>query len=85
MPDVLRQADLQSVFDDLKAIDLKLLGYRRRILAGAVVEPGSLTAEFDIAGSGLLAPEDDHLWGEFSAYDLRVCAAGHPLAGAHAS
>jgi hypothetical protein len=35
MPDVLRQSDLQSVFDDLKVIELRILDYRRRILAGA--------------------------------------------------
>jgi hypothetical protein len=72
--DVLRQAELQSIFDDLKAIELKVLDYRRRILAGASVEPGQLAAEFESGWEKTHDPEVGQ-WGEFSSYDLTIRAA----------
>ena len=54
--DVIRQADLESVYEDMRAIELKILGFRRRILAGAAIEPGGMTAEFDPFG---FTPEEE--------------------------
>ena len=39
MPDVLRQAEMNSVLDDVKAIQVKILGYRRRIRRARVWSP----------------------------------------------
>src|ERR1019366_6240860 len=69
-PDVIRQTELQAVFDDLEIINLKMLGYRRRILAGAVVESGPLTTEWEaLDGPGDESPRDSG-WSAFNAHGL---------------
>ena len=73
-PDVIWQTELQSVFDDLEIINLKMLGYRRRILAGATIEPGPLTTEWEGEEPGPESPRDDG-WMNFNAYGLNICAA----------
>ena len=45
-PDVIRQAELQRILDNLARADSPMLGFRRRLLAGATVEPGNLSLEF---------------------------------------
>jgi hypothetical protein len=77
-PDVIKQADLQSVFDDLKAIETKILGFRRRILAGAKIEPGALSGYFTPGGSRKhLGTEEEErcIWDDFTAYGLCICPA----------
>ena len=78
-PDVLRQAELQSVFDDLEIINLKILGYRRRILAGATIEDGPLTTEWEDQEPGDESPRDES-WFKFSAYGLEICSAEYSQA-----
>ncbi len=67
---MIRQAELQSVFDDLKAIEQKLLSYRRRLLGGAEIEPGALTGQMD--EDFRAEAECSGEWGEFAGYDLTI-------------
>jgi hypothetical protein len=80
-PDVIQQTELRSVFDDLEIINLKILGYRRRILAGAAVEPGPLTTKWEGEEPGPESPRDDG-WMNFNAYGLNICAAEASTAAA---
>ena len=79
MPDILRQSDLQSVFDDLNVIELRILEYRRRVLAGAVIEPGPLVCEFEVGGPRQEEPEPGR-WTEFGAADFNICPVQDSLA-----
>ena len=78
-PDVLQQTELQSVFDDLEIVNLKILGYRRRILAGATIEDGPLTTEWEDQEPGDESPRDES-WFKFSAYGLEICSAEYSQA-----
>jgi hypothetical protein len=76
LPDVLHQSDLQSVFDDLELIGLRILEYRRRLLAGAVVEPGPLVCEFELGGPRAEKPHVTK-WGNFGTFDIDIVPVEH--------
>jgi hypothetical protein len=83
-PDVIRQIELKSIIDDLEAIDLKMLGYRRRILAGAAIEAeGPFVAEFENQEPGSESPRHEG-WVEFTAYGLSICPVEQSYAAIHA-
>jgi hypothetical protein len=70
--DVIRQSELLSIFDDLDAVQDRMLGYRRRILAGASVEPGPRAVVFPV--EGLKTEAEDHIeWDNFYGAGLTIC------------
>jgi hypothetical protein len=74
--DIISQSELQSIFDGIEAVQSKVLGFRRRLLAGAKMEPGQRSAYFEPIGYGLRSEEEDRSrWDDFEAYSLRVCSA----------
>ena len=44
MPDIITQTDIQSILETYNALGQRILGYRRRIQAGALIEPGEFQA-----------------------------------------
>lgn len=56
-PDVVRQAEVQAAFHDLEAFSDRMRGFRRRMLAGATIEGGAMTVEFE---PGPLEPEESY-------------------------
>ena len=67
---MIRQAEMQAVLHDLAAASGRLLGFRRRMLAGAAVEGGALALEFEVPGA--LKPEEyySNEWGGIEGYGL---------------
>ena len=68
----IHQAELAAIFEDLRNISLRVLEFRRRMLAGAIVEPGRFSAEFEPGGQ--LRPVDSEKpgWSEIDLYGLYV-------------
>lgn len=74
--DIIRQSEIQAVFDDIEAAQRKMLFLRRRLLSGAKIEPGKHGAYFEPMYDTLRTEAEDYcVWDDFISYSLRICTA----------